>query len=295
MEYRLRTRIFSSRIGPWLRLMRFDRPIGIALLLWPTWWGLFLAGQGRPSIANFVVFTLGVVVMRAAGCVINDFADRRVDPLVERTRSRPLAAGELTARDALALFLGLMLIALKLVLTTNRLTVLMAFFGALLAGTYPFFKRFTHLPQIALGVAFAWSIPMAFAAEISRLPEPAWWLFGLTIIWVLIYDTEYAMADREDDLKVGVKSTAILFGRFDVPIIAALMGMFSAGLVMFGLRFLPHPAWFTSVAIAFGLLQVQLWRIRSRQPEACFRAFLSNHWVGFTLFAGIFVSLVTRA
>ncbi|MFU8878307.1 MAG: 4-hydroxybenzoate octaprenyltransferase, partial [Wenzhouxiangellaceae bacterium] len=267
-------------------------PIGIALLLWPTWWGLFLAGQGRPSIANFVIFTLGVVVMRAAGCVINDYADRHVDPHVERTRCRPLAAGELSARNALMLFLGLLLTAFVLVLMTNPLTVLMAFFGALLAGTYPFFKRFTHLPQIALGVAFAWAIPMAFAAETGTLPEPAWWLFALNIVWVLIYDTEYAMADREDDLKVGVKSTAILFGRYDVPVIAGLMGLFTAGLVLFGLRFLPHPAWFAGVAIAFGLLQIQLWRIRQRDPQACFRAFLSNHWVGFTLFAGMLGALL---
>ncbi|MDT8450964.1 MAG: 4-hydroxybenzoate octaprenyltransferase [Wenzhouxiangellaceae bacterium] len=294
MEYRLRTRIFSGPLGPWLRLMRFDRPIGIALLLWPTWWGLFFAGNGAPSPANFVVFTLGVVVMRAAGCVINDFADRDLDPHVARTESRPLAAGELSPAQSIRLFSGLLALAFVLVLTTNTLTVLLAFFGALLAGTYPFFKRFTHLPQLALGVAFAWSIPMAFAAETGRLPEPAWWLFVLNIVWVLIYDTEYAMADRADDLKVGVKSTAILFGRFDVPIIAGLMGLLTAGLALFGLRFLPEPAWFTGVAVAFLLLQQQLWRIRNREPEACFRAFLSNHWVGTVVFAGMLTALWMR-
>jgi len=294
MEARITARIFAGPLGPWLRLMRFDRPIGIALLLWPTWWGLFLAGQGRPSIANLVVFTTGVVVMRAAGCVINDFADRHVDPHVARTRGRPLAAGELGPRQALGLFIALMLIALLLVLTTNALTVLLAFGGALMAGTYPFFKRFTHLPQVALGTAFAWAIPMAFAAETGAVPEPAWWLFALTIVWVVIYDTEYAMADRADDLAVGVKSTAILFGRFDVPIIAALMGVLVAGLVVFGLRFVPHPAWFAGVAVALGLLQHQLWRIRNRDPAACFRAFLSNHWVGLALFAGLLTALVMR-
>jgi len=294
MEARITARIFAGPLGPWLRLMRFDRPIGIALLLWPTWWGLFLAGQGRPSIANLVVFTTGVVVMRAAGCVINDFADRHVDPHVARTRGRPLAAGELGPRQALGLFIALMLIALLLVLTTNALTVLLAFGGALLAGTYPFFKRFTHLPQVALGTAFAWAIPMAFAAETGAVPEPAWWLFALTIVWVVIYDTEYAMADRADDLAVGVKSTAILFGRFDVAIIAALMGVLVAGLVVFGLRFVPHPAWFAGVAVALGLLQHQLWRIRNRDPAACFRAFLSNHWVGLALFAGLLTALVMR-
>jgi 4-hydroxybenzoate polyprenyltransferase len=292
MEFRLTAKVFSGPAGPWLRLMRFDRPIGIALLLWPTWWGLFMAGGGRPDPANLVIFTLGVVVMRAAGCVINDWADRDLDPHVARTESRPLASGELSPAQALALFCALMAVAFGLVLMTNRLTVLLAFFGALLAGSYPFFKRFTHLPQVALGIAFAWAIPMAFAAETGRIPEPAWWLFGLNIVWVLIYDTEYAMADRADDLKVGVRSTAILFGRFDLPVIAALMGLFTAGLVLFGLRFVPEPAWFAAVVIAFALLQRQLWRIRHREPKACFNAFLSNHWVGFTLFAGLWAGLL---
>jgi len=292
MEFRLTAKVFSRPAGPWLRLMRFDRPIGIALLLWPTWWGLFLAGDGRPDPANLVIFTLGVVVMRAAGCVINDWADRDLDPHVERTESRPLASGELRPRQALMLFFGLLTLALGLVLLTNPLTLLLAFFGALLAGSYPFFKRFTHLPQIALGVAFAWAIPMAFAAETGRIPEPAWWLFALNIVWVVIYDTEYAMADRADDLKVGVRSTAILFGRFDLPIIAALTGLFTAGLVLFGLRFLPEPAWFAGVAVAFALMQRQLWTIRQREPRACFNAFLSNHWVGFTLFAGMLAALL---
>lgn len=291
MEFKLTARIFSGPAGPWLRLMRFDRPIGIALLLWPTWWGLFMAGDGRPGLGNLVIFTLGVVVMRAAGCVINDYADRDLDPHVARTESRPLASGELNPEQALKLFFALLAVAFGLVLLTSPLTVLLAFFGALLAGTYPFFKRFTHLPQVALGTAFAWAIPMAFAAETGGVPEPAWWLFVLNILWVLIYDTEYAMADREDDLKVGVRSTAILFGRFDIPVIAALMGLLVAGLVLFGLRFVPQPAWFAGVAVAFVLLQRQLWRIRNREPQACFNAFLSNHWVGLTLFAGLLASL----
>jgi len=292
MEFRLTAKVFSGPAGPWLRLMRFDRPIGIALLLWPTWWGLFMAGRGHPDPANVVIFTLGVVVMRAAGCVINDWADRDLDPHVARTESRPLASGELSPGQALGLFVALLVVAFGLVLLTNALTVLLAFFGALLAGSYPFFKRFTHLPQVALGVAFAWAIPMAFAAETGTVPEPAWWLFALNIVWVLIYDTEYAMADRADDLRVGVRSTAILFGRADLPIIAVLMGLLTAGLVLFGLRFVPEPAWFTAVAIAFGLLQLQLWRIRQRDPKACFEAFLSNHWVGLTLFAGLWAGLL---
>ena len=294
MEFRFTARIFDGPAGPWLRLMRFDRPIGIALLLWPTWWALFLAGGGAPSLKNLVIFTAGVIVMRAAGCVINDYADRDLDPHVERTRTRPLAAGEIAPRQALALFFGLLAVAFGLVLLTDPLTVLLSFVGALLAGTYPFFKRFTHLPQIVLGAAFGWAIPMAFAAELGRVPEAAWWLYGINLVWVLVYDTEDAMADRADDLEVGVKSTAILFGRFDVPILAALMGLIVAGLWLFGLRFLPHPAWYAAVAIVFGLLQVQLWRIRDRDPQACFRAFLSNHWVGFTVWMGVVGALWLR-
>jgi len=291
MEFRLRAAIFESRLGPWLRLMRFDRPIGIALLLWPTWWGLWLAAGGVPSVRNLLIFTLGVVVMRAAGCVINDYADRDIDPQVERTRGRPIAAGEIRPGHALLLFFALLALALLLVLMTNRLTVLMAVAGALLAGTYPFFKRFTHFPQLALGTAFAWAIPMAFAAEAGEIPALAWWVFSANLIWTVIYDTQYAMADREDDLKAGVKSTAIAFGRFDLPVLATLMGLMTALLVIIGMRYLPHPAWFTAVALTLLHFQYQLWQIRSRDPQACFRAFLSNHWVGLFLFAGIAVSL----
>ncbi|GAB4168326.1 MAG: 4-hydroxybenzoate octaprenyltransferase [Wenzhouxiangellaceae bacterium] len=290
MESRIDAAIFHGPLGPWLRLMRFDRPIGIALLLWPTWWALFHAGRGYPSLANLVIFTLGVIVMRAAGCAINDLADRDLDPHVARTAARPLAAGELSPKQALALILALLLIALLLVLQTNALTVLLSFFGALVAATYPLFKRFFAVPQLVLGVAFAWSVPMAFAAESSQLPEAAWWLFGLTVVWVLIYDTEYAMADRADDVRIGIHSSAIFFGRLDLPVLAALMGLFVAGLVLFGLRFLPHPAWFTAVTISFLLLQQQLWRIRDRAPEACFRAFLSNHWIGLVLWLGLSAS-----
>lgn len=291
MEFRLRAAVFEGPLGPWLRLMRFDRPIGIALLLWPTWWGLWMAAGGLPSLKNFVIFTLGVVVMRAAGCVINDYADRDLDPKVGRTRSRPIAAGEIRPRQALALFFALLGIALVLVLLTNRLTVLMAVAGALMAGSYPFFKRFTHFPQVVLGAAFGWSIPMAFAAEAGQLPALAWWLFAANLLWTVIYDTEYAMADRADDLKAGVKSTAIAFGRFDVPILATLMGLKTALLLIIGLRYLPTPAYFTAVALVLLHFQHQLWRIRNRDPQACFNAFLSNHWIGLFLFAGIALSL----
>jgi 4-hydroxybenzoate polyprenyltransferase len=294
VEFRLRTAIFAGPLGPWLRLMRFDRPIGIALLLWPTWWGLWMAAGGLPSFKNLIIFTLGVIVMRSAGCVINDYADRHIDPNVERTRSRPIAAGEIAPRQALFLFVILLVVALGLVLLTNRLTILLAFGGALLAGSYPFFKRFTHFPQVVLGAAFGWAIPMAFAAEAGTIPALAWWLFAANLIWTVIYDTQYAMADRADDLKAGVKSTAIAFGRFDVPIIAALMGLMTALLLIIGLQYLPEPAWFTATALVFLHFQHQLWRIRKRNPEACFRAFLSNHWIGLFIFAGIATSYLIQ-
>ncbi len=294
MEFRSQASVFTGPLGPWLRLMRFDRPIGLALLLWPTWWGLWMAAGGVPQIKNLVIFTLGVVVMRAAGCVINDYADRKLDPRVSRTRTRPIATGEISPRQALMLFAALMLIALTLVLMTNRLTVLLAIGGALLAGTYPFLKRFTHFPQIGLGTAFSWAILMAFAAETGNIPGLAWWLFTVNLIWTVIYDTQYAMADRDDDLKVGVKSTAIAFGRFDVPVIAGLMGLMVALLVLIGLIYLPTPAWFTAVVLVFLLFQIQLWRIRERRPEICFQTFLSNHWVGLVIFVGIAGSFALR-
>ncbi len=290
MEFRLSARIFSGPLGPWLRLMRFDRPIGLALLLWPTWWGLWFAAAGLPQWQNLVIFTLGVVVMRAAGCVINDIADRDLDPRVRRTRNRPLASGEIQPVHALTLFFVLLLIALALVLMTNRLTALLAVGGAMLAGTYPFLKRFTHFPQIGLGTAFSWAILMAFAAETGAIPALAWWLFAANLIWTVIYDTQYAMADREDDLKVGVKSTAIVFGRLDVPILGGLMGLMVALLFLIGLQFIPTPAWFTAIVLVFLLFQIQLWRIRERDPAACFQAFLSNHWVGLVIFLGAAIS-----
>jgi 4-hydroxybenzoate polyprenyltransferase len=269
------------------RLMRFDRPIGILLLLWPTWWALLLAGQGRPSLRNSVIFTLGVVVMRAAGCVMNDIADRGFDPYVQRTRSRPLAAGDLSVRQAVAAFFVLLTLAFGLVLLTNALTVALAFAGALLALSYPFFKRYTHLPQVILGMAFGWGIPMAFAAETQQLPAAAWSLFAINIVWAVIYDTLYAMVDREDDLAIGVKSTAILFGRYDRAVLAVLMALMLAMLVLFGLwQGLTWP-WFSGVSAAGLLFLHQLWQVRGRDSTRCFRAFVNNNWVGLCVFAGL--------
>lgn len=271
------------------RLMRFDRPIGILLLLWPTLWGLWVAGEGAPSHRILAIFVLGVVIMRAAGCVMNDIADRGFDPHVERTRTRPLAAGELGLRQAYATLAVLLAIALGLVLLTNRLTVLLAFAGAVLAMSYPFFKRVTHLPQLVLGVAFGWSIPMAFAAQTGAVPPIAWWLFAANILFSVIYDTEYAMVDREDDLAIGIKSTAILFGRLDLPIIAVLMGTFLALMAWIGMLQEWGRGWLAALVIAGGLFTWQLYIMRGRQRAGCFRAFLSNNWVGLALYLGLVV------
>ena len=276
--------------SPWnayWRLMRFDKPIGILLLLWPTWWALLIAGGGQPTLKNALVFTAGVVLMRAAGCVMNDVADRDFDPHVERTRSRPLAAGELQTRQAVGLFLVLMILAFLLVLLTNALTVKLALVGAVLASTYPFFKRFTHIPQVVLGIAFGWGIPMAFAAETGAVPSIAWWLLGINTTWSIIYDTLYAMVDREDDLAVGVKSTAILFGRHDLLVIGLLMGLMVALLLTVGLRLGLTWPWYLGVAAAAGLFAGQLFKARKRDRAACFKAFLNNNWVGFVLFLGL--------
>jgi 4-hydroxybenzoate polyprenyltransferase len=277
-------------MGEWnayWRLMRFDKPIGILLLLWPTWWAVWLAGQGHPRLKTILIFTLGVVLMRAAGCIMNDIADRDFDPHVERTRTRPLAAGELTVRQALAAFILLMSLAFALVLLTNAMTVKLAFAGAALASSYPFFKRFTQLPQLVLGVAFGWGIPMAFAAETQSLPWPAWWLLAVNVVWSVIYDTLYAMVDREDDLAVGVKSTAILFGKRDLMILGLLMVVMSLMLLWLGVDLGLRWPWFTGVAAAAALFALQQRRVRGRDREQYFRAFLNNNWVGLVIFAGL--------
>ena len=276
-------------LWPWIQLMRLDRPIGTLLLLWPTLWAVWVAGDGSPSVRVVIVFALGVIVMRAAGCVINDYADRNFDGEVSRTRNRPLATGALRGRDALMLFAGLMVVALMLVLLLNRFTFYLAFVGAGLAIIYPFMKRFTFLPQLFLGAAFAWAIPMAFAAETGSLPAAAWLIFVAKLLWTVAYDTQYAMCDREDDLKVGIKSTAILFGEADRLIIGLLqlLALWPLWLLGQGLGF--GWPWYLAMAVAAGLFVYQQWLIRDREPAACFRAFLNNQWVGAVLFAGIFL------
>lgn len=276
-----------SALDPWLRLMRLDRPIGIYLLLWPTYWALWFAGEGVPTLKNWVVFTLGVVVMRAAGCVINDYADRHIDGLVERTKQRPLPSGEIAPRQALLLFLVLLIIALLLVLQTNLLTVLLSVGGLLLAASYPFLKRFTHLPQVGLGAAWAWVVPMAFAAEQQQLPAALWFIFAAIILWTIAFDTYYAMVDREDDLKIGIKSTAILFGRHDLLVIAMLqlatLGLLSVAGVSFG----RGAFYFFGLALAAAYFVIQHLNAKSREPEGCFKAFLNNHRVGMVIFIGL--------
>ena len=269
------------------RLMRFDRPIGMLLLLWPTWWALLLAGNGRPSLKNILIFTAGVIVMRAAGCVMNDIADRNYDPHVERTRNRPLARGEIGLEQALATFVLLLLAALVLVLMTNRLTILLALAGALLATSYPFFKRFTHLPQVVLGIAFGWGIPMAFAAESGMIPAAAWALFTVNVLWAMIYDTLYAMVDRDDDMAIGVKSTAILLGRYDLVVVKILMVSMILLLLLIGWQLELSWPWFMGIALVTALFCWQQWIVRRRERESCFRAFMSNNWVGLVIFLGL--------
>jgi len=278
----------------YLVLTRMDRPIGALLLLWPTWWALWLAAGDFPPWKPLLVFTLGVFAMRAAGCAINDYADRKLDPQVARTAGRPIAAGRVTPREALAVFGALLAFSFLLVLLTNRLTIELSFAGAALAAIYPFTKRWTYLPQVVLGAAFGWSIPMAFAAVQGTVPPLGWLLFIANILWSVVYDTEYAMVDRDDDLKAGAKSTAILFGDADLPILAVLMGTLLLAMVFVGQRAqLGLPYWLALLAAA-ALFGWQLKLIRGRAHEACLAAFRHNNWWGLTVWAGIVLALAVK-
>lgn len=282
-----------ARLRQYALLIRLDRPIGIFLLLWPTLWALIIAGNGRPSSLVLFVFVAGVVLMRSAGCAVNDFADREFDPRVERTRSRPLATGRVNPLEAVAIFATLSLAAFSLVLLTNRLTILLSIAGAALAASYPFMKRFHHLPQVHLGIAFGWAVPMAFAAETGEVPKVAWLLFVATVLWTTAYDTMYAMADRQDDLRIGVKSSAILFGEADRLIIGIVQAMFLLAMFLVG-RQLDLSAWYyAGLAVAAGLSAYQQLLIIYRVPEYCFRAFLENNWVGAAIFAGLLAHYVS--
>lgn len=300
--YRVRFHPFTThalpRIGAtfadYARLMRLDRPVGAYLLLWPTLWALWISANGRPNGRIFAIFVVGVFLMRSAGCVINDYADRSFDPHVDRTKGRPLAAGRVSTAEALVLFAILSLSALMLALHLNRLTLLLAVAGAFLAVTYPFIKRFLSVPQLYLGLSFGWGIPMAFAAQTEHVPRVAWLLFLANLLWVTVYDTVYAMVDREDDLKIGVRSTAILFGDSDRHIIAALQAMTLVSLALVG-RLAGLKAWYWAGLAAGGVFFIyQLWLIRTREPAACFRAFLNNHYFGMSVFIGILLNYQFR-
>ncbi|MCC5812832.1 MAG: 4-hydroxybenzoate octaprenyltransferase [Ectothiorhodospiraceae bacterium] len=277
----------QDRFVQYARLARLDRPIGNFLLLWPMLWALWIAAEGVPEPLVLIVFVLGVLIMRAAGCVINDYADRDFDGHVKRTRHRPMAQGKVSEREALALFVVLCLIAFGLVLLMNRLTIQLAFVGVLLAATYPFMKRYTHLPQVHLGAAFGWAVPMAFAAQTGELPQVAWLLFIAAVLWATVYDTQYAMVDRDDDLKIGIKSTAVLFGDADRLMIGILQLLMVVTLVMAGLQVDLGWAYYLGLGGAAVLFVYQQWLIRNRERDACFRAFLNNNILGGVIFLGL--------
>lgn len=279
----------EQRIKEYALLMRLDKPIGTLLLLWPTWWALWIAAEGFPDLSVFIVFTAGVFLMRSAGCVINDYADRKIDGQVERTKHRPLAENRIAPKEALLLFAGLALTAFALVLFMNTLTIMLSFIGALLAASYPFMKRFTNLPQVVLGTAFAWSIPMAFAAQTGSVPLVAWILFLATILWTTAYDTMYAMVDRKDDLQIGVKSTAILFGQYDKIIIAGLQIGTLILLYIAGVYLQLDSLYYSGLLIAGGFAIYQQILIKNRDEKQCFNAFLNNNWFGMSVFAGLFL------
>lgn len=278
--------IFSQLMN-YVQLMRLDKPVGVWLLLWPTLWALWLAGKGHPDGGLFLVFFFGVIVMRSAGCVLNDFADRKIDPLVTRTQARPLATGAVAPVEALTLFFALALIAIGLAAMLNRPAQALAVVAAALTIVYPFIKRFVSIPQLVLGAAFGWAAPMAFAAQTGETPQLAWLVFGTALIWAVIYDTFYAMVDRKDDIKAGVKSTAILFGDADLFVIGGLQILMLLALVLIGNMALLGAWYFASVAIAAALMGWHQWLARDRSPEGAFRAFLHNHYIGMTIFVGI--------
>jgi 4-hydroxybenzoate polyprenyltransferase len=276
-----------SQLRNYGKLMRVDKPVGIWLLLWPTLWALWLAGEGNPDQGLFVVFMLGVIFMRSAGCVLNDYVDRKIDPYVERTRTRPIASGAVAPGEALVLFTALSLVAVGLATMLNQTAQLLAIVAAGLTVAYPFVKRYISIPQFILGAAFGWAVPMAFAAQTGETPELAWLVFGTAMIWAVIYDTFYAMVDREDDLRVGVKSTAILFGEVDIFVIAGLQLLMLVALILIGLRAELSIWYYLPVFVAGLMMAYHVWLARDRQRAGCFAAFLHNHYIGMVIFIGI--------
>lgn len=281
----------QAKVRAYWQLMRMDRPIGSLLLLWPTLWALILAAQGMPDFRVLMVFAIGVFAMRSAGCVINDFADRHVDGHVKRTAQRPLPTGKVSEKEAIGLFLVLVILSFLLVLTMNPLTIKLSLVGVVLAFIYPFMKRYTQVPQLFLGLAFSWSIPMAWAAQANELPPVIWLVFGVNLLWTIAYDTQYAMVDRDDDLLIGVKSTAILFGRRDKAIIGVLQLMTIVLLIALGWVYSLAASYYWTVLIASGLFVYQQHLIRHRQRMHCFHAFLNNNYVGMVITLGLILSL----
>lgn len=279
--------LIINKIKLYADLIRFDKPIGAYLLLWPTLWALAIAGDGSPNAWVTFVFVVGVFLMRSAGCAINDYADRDLDKHVARTKNRPLTSGKISAKEALYVFAFLCLIAFILVLTLNEFTIWLSLGGVALAASYPFMKRYHYLPQVHLGAAFSWAIPMAFAAQTGEIPKIAWLLYIANIIWTTAYDTIYGIVDREDDLKVGMKSTAILFGEFDRQIIAIIQGLFILSLILIGLELEFSAIYYWSILAVTLHFAYQHTLIFYHLPDYCFRAFLSNHWVGAIIFFGI--------
>jgi len=278
-------------MNAYFRLMRLNKPIGIYLLLWPTYWALFLSARGWPDIDLLVIFTLGVIITRSAGCVINDYADREIDKHIDRTRDRPITTGEISPKAALLLFFALGLVAFALVLLTNTLTIKLSFIALALAVLYPFTKRWTSLPQLILGLAFAMSVPMAFSAQTGSVPASAGWIFLATVLWTLIYDTLYAMADRDEDLKIGVKSTAILFAKYDQFFITLLQILLMIVFIKIGNIFYLGAFFDISLIIILLIMIYHQFLIKKRQKMEYFKAFINNHFIGMTVFFGIFLSI----
>ncbi|TQV85614.1 4-hydroxybenzoate octaprenyltransferase [Aliikangiella coralliicola] len=281
---------WQKRFIQYSLLMRVDRPIGTLLLLWPTLWALWLASDGVPSLSLIVIFSVGVFLTRSAGCVINDYADRNFDGKVERTKTRPLATGLVSEKEALILFTVLSLFAFSLVLLLNAYSIFLSIIAIVIATIYPFMKRITYFPQVVLGAAFSMSIPMAFAATNNEVTQSAWLLYVANLLWVLAYDTLYGMVDKKDDLKVGIKSTAILFGEADLQIIAIIQGFFLFGMILVGAKFELNFWYYLSVIGAAGFIAWQLYICKKREREKCFIAFLNNNWVGACIFCGILLS-----
>ena len=279
-----------DKFKQYLLLIRLNRPIGIFLLLWPTLWGLWIASEGFPNTKILVVFLFGIFLMRSAGCILNDIIDKDFDKFVARTQNRPLASDKLSSIEAFIVAISLIFIAFLLVLTTNTLTVQLSFVAIILAGTYPFLKRYTYLPQFFLGLTFGWSIPMAFAATTNSIPKIAWLLLIANILWAVVYDTIYAMIDREDDLKIGIKSTAILFDDADIFIIGLIQSLVLIALIVIGQQASLNTIYYFSLIIGGCLFLYQLYLIRNRDQKKCMQAFLNNNWFGLVVFIGLFIN-----